>query len=256
MDCKGLPMDLPQIDLVRERLATARHVLFITGAGVSADSGLPTYRGIGGLYNEQHTEEGLPIEVALSAEVMRRNPEITWKYLARIEAACRHAAPNAAHQAIARLQDRTQVTVLTQNIDGFHTRAGSRDLIEIHGNLFDLHCPRCGHAERVADYAGFARLPPPCPDCGHGLRPSVVLFNEMLPSAALQSLQMQMVKGYDMVFSIGTTSVFPYIAQPFLFGRDIGALTVEINPDDTEVSRYADVKWRISAASALTRLCA
>jgi len=256
MDCKGLPMDLPQIDLVRERLATARHVLFITGAGVSADSGLPTYRGIGGLYNEQLTEEGLPIEVALSAEVMRRNPEITWKYLARIEEACRCAAPNAAHAAIAALQDRTQITVLTQNIDGFHARAGSRDLIEIHGNLFDLYCPRCQHAEHVNDYASFTQLPPPCPACGHALRPAVVLFNEMLPPLALQRLQHTLDQGYDLVFSIGTTSVFPYIAQPFIHGRQTGALCVEINPDETEVSAYADVKWRTGAANALTQLCA
>lgn len=248
-------MDLPQIDLVRERLAAARHVLFITGAGVSADSGLPTYRGIGGLYNEQHTEEGLPIEVALSAEVMRRNPEITWKYLARIEEACRHAAPNAAHLAIAALQERVKVSVLTQNIDGFHAKAGSRNLIEIHGNLFDLYCPRCGHAERVDDYCIFDSLPPPCPACDHFLRPAVVLFNEMLPTAALQSLDRVLAQGYDLVFSIGTTSVFPYIAQPFILGRQIGALTVEINPDETAVSRHAQVKWHAGAASALTLLC-
>ena len=116
----------PGIETVAERLLAAEHVLFITGAGISADSGLPTYRGIGGLYNDQHTEEGMPIEVALSAEVMQRTPAITWKYLARIEASCRTARPNAAHEIIARLQQHRRVTVLTQNIDGFHRQAGSR----------------------------------------------------------------------------------------------------------------------------------
>ncbi len=247
---------IPAIEAVAERLLEAERVLFITGAGISADSGLPTYRGIGGLYNDRHTDEGLPIEVALSAEVMRKTPAITWKYLAQIEAACRAAQPNAAHEAIARLQQHRQVTVLTQNIDGFHRRAGSHDLIEIHGNLFDLYCGQCGHEAHVPDYSGLDKLPPPCPECGHFLRPRVVLFNEMLPEAALGRLYETMERGYDLVFSVGTTSVFPYIAEPFRIARRVGALAVEINPADTEVSHYADIRWRCGAAEALTALMA
>lgn len=246
---------LPHLDLVREKLARARHVLFITGAGVSADSGLPTYRGIGGLYNDQQTEEGMPIETALSAETLRKHPSITWKYLARIEASCRAAAPNPAHRAIAALQEQTRVTVLTQNIDGFHTRAGSRGVIEIHGNLFDLFCPHCGYQITVPDYAELGALPPVCPDCTHFLRPGVVLFNEMLPEKALSSLQNVIESGYEMVFSIGTTSVFPYISQPFVLGKMRGAMAIEINPSTTEVSRIATIKWACGAADALTQLC-
>lgn len=248
--------NFPAIEQVVERLLAAERVLFITGAGISADSGLPTYRGIGGLYNDQHTSEGMPIEVALSSEVMRRTPAVTWKYLAQIEAACRAAKPNAAHEIIARLQAHRAVTVLTQNIDGFHRQAGSRDLIEIHGNLFELYCSHCGHEERVADYSGLTTLPPPCPQCTHWLRPRVVLFNEMLPELALNRLYATMETGYDLVFSIGTTSVFPYIAQPFLLAGQIGALAVEINPAETEVSRHADVRWRCGAAEAMTALMA
>lgn len=245
---------LPHFDEVLARLQAARHVLFITGAGLSADSGLPTYRGIGGLYNEQNTEDGLPIEVALSAEVMHRNPEITWKYLARIEAACREAGPNPAHHAIARLQDHCKVTVLTQNIDGFHARAGSRNLIEMHGDLFHLYCERCGHASAVENYSAIQRFPPPCPQCAHHLRPRVVLFNEMLPAPALQQLDAVFAEGYDLVFSVGTTSVFPYIAQPFVLGAQWGALAIEINPDETAVSRHADICWRSGAAASLSTL--
>ncbi len=248
--------NFPAIEQVAERLLAAERVLFITGAGISADSGLPTYRGIGGLYNDQHTSEGMPIEVALSGEVMRRTPGVTWKYLAQIEAACRAARPNAAHEIIARLQAHRAVTVLTQNIDGFHCQAGSRDVIEIHGNLFELYCSHCGHEERVADYSRLTTLPPPCPQCDHWLRPRVVLFNEMLPELALNRLYATMDAGYDLVFSIGTTSVFPYIAQPFLLAGQTGALAVEINPADTEVSRHADVRWRCGAAEAMTALMA
>lgn len=245
---------LPELDQVVERLLAAQRVLFITGAGVSADSGLPTYRGIGGLYNDQHTDEGMPIETALSSEVMHRTPGITWKYLAQIEAACRAAKPNIAHEIIARLQQHRQVTVLTQNIDGFHRQAGSRDVIEIHGNLFELYCTQCGHEETVANYAGLTRLPPPCPKCQHWLRPRVVLFNEMLPEPALGRLYTTLEEGYDLVFSVGTTSVFPYIAQPFLHARQIGALAVEINPAETQVSWHADIRWRSGAAAALSQL--
>lgn len=242
---------LPRLIDVIDRLKTAKHVLVITGAGISADSGLPTYRGIGGLYNDQHTEEGMPIEVALSAEVMRRTPEITWKYLAQIEHSCRQAGPNAAHKIIAALQQKVPITVLTQNIDGFHRQAGTQDLIEIHGDLFSLYCPQCGHHHNVGNYADISQYPPACPACDGWLRPRVVLFNEMLPEAAISHLQATLDKGYDLVFSIGTTSVFPYIAQPFVLARHLGALAVEINPAPTEVSAYADITWRLGAAQSL-----
>lgn len=242
------------LELLAERVLAAERILFITGAGISADSGLPTYRGIGGLYNDRHTDEGLPIEVALSGEVMRRTPAVTWKYLAQIEAACRATRPNAAHESIAKLQQHRKVTVLTQNIDSFHTQAGSHDVIEMHGNLYALYCPHCGHAAQVDNYAGITDLPPPCPQCDHWLRPRVVLFGEMLPELAVARLYAVMDEGYDVVFSIGTTSVFPYIAQPFLLARQIGALAVEINPSDTEVSRHADIRWRCGTAEALTQL--
>ena len=245
---------LPGLDEVVERLNEARRVLIITGAGISADSGLPTYRGFGGLYNDTLTEDGMSIEVALSGEVMRSQPAITWKHLARIEANCRGAAPNAAHTLIAALQERVPTTVLTQNIDGFHRRAGSRDLIEIHGDLFELECVQCAHHETVADYSELTTLPPPCPHCRGYLRPGVVLFGEALPRAAIQRLDAVLREGYDLVFSIGTTSVFPYIAQPFAVAGRYGALAVEINPGDTAVSEYADLRWKIGAAQAMQAL--
>src|SRR4051812_38239280 len=108
-------------------LASARSALFITGAGVSAASGIPTYRGIGGLYAGKATDEGMSIEEALSGSMLRRSPEITWKYVHQIERACRGARPNPAHAALARIGERIERTwVLTQNVDGFHTEAGSR----------------------------------------------------------------------------------------------------------------------------------
>ena len=248
--------ELTDLDRVANSVRHAKRVLVITGAGISADSGLPTYRGIGGLYNDNDTEEGMPIEVALSGDVMRQRPDITWKHLAQIEANCRHARPNRAHEVIAQLQEIAPTTVLTQNIDGFHHAAGSQDLIEMHGTLFEIHCPACGYAEEVMDYSDITRFPPLCPDCGNGLRPSVVLFGEQLPGAAIQRLEEVLDEGYDVVFSIGTTSVFPYIAQPFAIAGRIGALAIEVNPSTTGVSRFADVLWRCGAAFAMEQLWA
>lgn len=243
---------IPSQDLcaeVAERLAHAHRLLFVTGAGISADSGLPTYRGIGGLYEEALTEDRLPIEEALSGSMLTRRPEITWKYLHQIEAACRGKSYNEAHRIIARLESRFQVCVLTQNIDGFHRDAGSRNVIAIHGDIYDLHCMRCKHREEVRSFAGMP-LPPRC-HCGGVLRPDVVLFGEYLPDRALSRLDRELAAGFDMVFSVGTSSVFPYIAAPIRMASRSGIPTVEINPGDTEVSGLVDYRIRERAVPAL-----
>ena len=137
------------IERIAQLLAQSRRVLFVTGAGISADSGLPTYRGVAGLYEDKETEDGFPIEVALSGDVFALRPDITWKYLAQIERNCRGAKPNAAHRAIAELEKRLPfVQVFTQNVDGLHRTAGSRNLIEVHGNLAELSLPRVHVPER------------------------------------------------------------------------------------------------------------
>ena len=238
-------------DTVAGRVREARRILFITGAGISADSGLPTYRGTGGLYNGRLTESGLPIEEVLSGEMFARAPEVTWSYLLEIERHCRGAAPNAAHRAIAELERDKAVTVLTQNIDGLHRAAGSRDVIEIHGTLNRLCCLSCGKVRTVEDFAGFEQ-PPACDACGRMLRPDVVLFGEMLPPAALAALEARLLGGLDLIVSVGTTSVFPYIAEPVYVGRACGIPTVEINPEETCVSACVDHVWRTGAAQAMT----
>lgn len=242
------------MDQATAQLGAARRVLAITGAGISADSGLPTYRGIGGLYEADLTEDGLPIEEALSGAMMRKRPALCWKYIHQIESSCRGAGPNAAHAALASLQQRFEsFTVLTQNIDGFHRAAGSRDLIEIHGRIHELWCVECGAEREVADYAGLD-IPPACARCGGLERPRVVLFGEMLPEPALLRLQAVMDEGVDAVLSIGTTSVFPYIAAPVLMARRRGIPSIEINPGQTEVSDLVGMRLRERAAVVLPEL--
>ncbi|UCV16098.1 NAD-dependent deacylase [Quatrionicoccus australiensis] len=236
------------------RLARAERVLFITGAGISADSGLPTYRGVGGLYNGEHTEDGLAIEDALSGEVFALRPDITWKYLAQIEENCRGALPNPAHLAIAELERRLdRVTVFTQNVDGLHRKAGSSDVIEIHGNLQELFCTACDFAETVDHLAGH-EMPPRCPRCGSVLRPNVVLFGEALPEAAMERFLDALDAGFDMVFTIGTSGVFPYIAEPVAWAAQSGIPTVEINPLQTRLSPIVDYHLPLGAAVAMQAL--
>lgn len=240
---------------IAKHLRAAQRILFITGAGISADSGLPTYRGVGGLYNNRLTEENLPIELATSKMIMEIRPDITWRHLANIEQACRKARFNRGHEVIANIEQlKPQSWVLTQNIDGFHRAAGSKNLIEIHGCLYDLYCTGCHDEITVKDYSQLERIPPICPQCKSLIRPRVVLFEEMLPESAVYELNNQMAKGFEVVFSIGTTSVFPYIKRPILKAKAWGALSVEINPSKTEVSDLVDIKLTTPAAATLDHL--
>ncbi len=242
------------LKVIASELRNAGSVLFITGAGISADAGLPTYRGIGGLYEDGDTEEGVPIEVALSGAMFSRKPHVSWRHIAAIERACRGASPSAGHHAIAAVERHVpRAWVLTQNVDGLHRVAGSKQLIEIHGSVEKLLCPRCGDRRAVRNYEGL-EIPPRCAKCGGIERPEVVLFGEALPSDALATYEREMRLGFDLVFSIGTTSLFPYIAAPVIEARRAGVPTVEINPGDSEVSRFVSYRLRERAMEVLPRL--
>lgn len=241
---------------VAEAIIAAERILIITGAGLSADSGLPTYRGIGGLYNDQ-TAEGLPIEAALSGPMLQRDPALCWKYLAELGKACLGAQANAGHYAIAELQRlKPQCWVLTQNIDGYHRAAGSPSerLIEIHGQLAPLYCQSCGAQDpQLAEHLS-RPLPPRCQECCGILRPPVVLFEEMLPERAINSLYAELGKGFEVAISIGTSASFPYIVEPLLRTHQAGGFTAEINPARGDLSDVVDVHVRRGALDVLPAL--
>ena len=247
--------DQRAIDRVVQRLGRARRVLAITGAGLSADSGLPTYRGTNGLYQADRTaDHGHPIEEALSRPMLLEKPEITWRHLKELEQARRGAEPNRGHRALAEMDGYLDaVWVLTQNLDGLHHDAGSRHILDVHGDLHELSCTRCDFHERVADYSGL-ETPPHCPRCGGVLRPQVVLFGEPLSAEKLRRLDEEMRRGFDLVFSIGTSSLFDYIAAPVRLAKAAGKTTVEINPAHTPVSDLVDIKIQARAAVALDRI--
>lgn len=239
------------IDRIAKMLATSRSVLFVTGAGISVDSGLPTYRGSGSVFNLDCTEDGLCVERALSGDLLEGHPELTWKYLFQMERMCRDVRCNRAHQVIAEMERHFErVWTLTQNVDGLHRAAGCRNVIDVHGDLHNLMCTRCRRRETVADYSRLT-LPPVCPTCAGPVRPDIVLFGEGLSPEKLMMMLVELDSGFDMVFSIGTSSVFPYVAEPIQMAAALGRPTVEINPGLSEVSEIVDFHLPLGAASAL-----
>ena len=236
-------------------LREARRVLFVTGAGLSADSGLPTYRGVGGLYADAPTDEGIPIEEALSGRMFQINPEISWRHMTRIEEAFRDAQPNRGHEVIAELEQRSEVWVLTQNVDGFHRTAGSTHVIDIHGDISKLYCPECGWMARTSDVTPLEALPR-CPDCRAVIRPDVVLFGEALDPRKVLALEHAEADGFDVVFSVGTSSLFPYVVEPVLRAAQAGIPTVEINPGLTDISPLVRYRIATGAAAALHEIAA
>ena len=242
------------IDDVVEYLHKSRSVLIITGAGLSADSGLPTYRGRGGLYDRIPDEQELPVEELLSADGFHLNPTKVWQHFGRVEEYCRGVGPNRGHAVIAAMENAFErFWVLTQNIDGFHQRAGSINVIPIHGNMHQLRCSSCDYRTHVENYAG---LPPEptCPCCAQPLRPDVVLFGEHLSDHIAELYEREMDKLFDLVFSVGTSSLFDYIRLPVfdaaLFDRPI----VEINPERTDISDIVTVQLRLKAEKALVEI--
>jgi NAD-dependent deacetylase len=246
----------PELAPVAALIRASRRLLFVTGAGLSADSGLPTYRGVAGLYNDANTEEGVPIEVALSGDMFRTRPDVVWRHIARVEAACRGAAPNRGHQVIAELErGGREVWVLTQNVDGLHRRAGSTRVIDIHGDISTLYCPHCAWREVVTDYRHL-QVPPPCPSCAQIIRPDVVLFEELLDEDKVATLERELRRGFDVIFSVGTSSLFAYILEPLFVAHERGIPTVEINPGETDASELVTHRVRLGAAAALDALAA
>jgi NAD-dependent deacetylase len=243
------------IDAVVALLRQSRSLLFITGAGLSADSGLPTYRGTGGLYASDPNADGPPIEELLSAEGMHRDPKAVWQHLGRVEQACRNAYPNRGHAVIAAMErEFERVWVLTQNVDGFHQRAGSRNVIAIHGNLHQLRCCSCSYRTAVESYAGLDPLPPACPSCGGMLRPDVVLFGESLDRGNVELYIREVNRAFDLVLSVGTSSLFDYIMEPVFDAAEKKRPIVEINPEPTQISDEVTLRLPLGAEAALVAI--
>jgi len=198
-------------------------IVVFTGAGVSADSGIPTFRGAGGLWRNFRSED------LATPQAFARDPALVWEWYEWRRGLVRDAQPNAAHRAIADLK---RAVVVTQNVDALHARAGSRDIIELHGSLFRVRCTR----ERTTRDAteSFEELPPRC-ECGALLRPDVVWFGEMLPPDALERAS-QLIRDADLLLVIGTSGVVYPAAGLVSLCRGV---TIEINPQPSNACQFA-----------------
>jgi NAD-dependent deacetylase len=232
-----------EVQRIAELLKAASRVLFITGAGVSAESGIPTFRGATTAFADGLTEDGIPFEEALSGPTFKANPRLSWKYFFRLEQHLRGKEPNPAHRAIAALQTPArQIWVATQNIDGLHQNSGSRNVIELHGNLRRVICTHCDYQIYRETFEGMTALPL-CPECRKILRPDAVLYEEQLPDDALEQFELEQDRSFDLVFSVGTTSIFYYVTQPVVAAARSGVPVVEINPEETPISDLADFRF-------------
>ena len=150
-------------DKFHPQIQSAKRIMAITGAGISVASGMPTYRGENGLYTKKATEDGIEIEDALSAGMLRRNPALCWKYIYEIENSCRGSSPNRAHKILSEFEHELNIDtwIYTQNVDGLHTEAGSTQVIDIHADVHYLYCLKCDWNEFVVDYSNIS-IPPKC----------------------------------------------------------------------------------------------
>jgi NAD-dependent protein deacetylase/lipoamidase len=244
------------------RLRAARRAMTLTGAGVSAESGIPTFRGADGAGFWGRYD---PLELASRAGY-ERNPERCWAWYAMRRAQLRGVEPNPAHYALARLGAYyPDFTLVTQNVDGLHERAGSRGVIELHGNLAHVKClvenrpvpyedpPDAPVVTEETLERGEWPVVPRCPQCGGLLRPDVVWFGEMLPAIAFARAE-DTAERCEVCFVVGTSAeVYPAASLPET-AREHGALIVEVNPEETDLSRWADLSLRGPAGVVLPAL--
>ena len=240
-------------DAIRKAAAAfrkSRHVVALSGAGLSAESGIPTYRGTDGLWTKfgEPTFDGW--------EQFCNDPKGWWEHAieqrsrSEFSQAIEAAKPNPGHHAMADLEQMGRLAhVITQNIDNLHQTAGSRAITEIHGNRKKVRCMNCGGRDRM-ETISLDRLPPLCPECGGILKTDTVMFGEPIPSDALRECYRQALAA-DLFIVVGTSAlVFPAAEFPVMAKRQ-GALLIEVNPGETPLSEIADVTIRASAGEAL-----
>jgi NAD-dependent deacetylase len=227
-------------------IAPASHVAVLTGAGVSAESGIPTFRGLGGLWKGRD-----PLSLA-TPQAFASDPATVWEFYNWRRELVARAEPNPAHRAIPRLAELVpRLTLITQNVDRLHQRGGSRDVLELHGNLGDVRCTGCGE---TTDRWGDA-LPalPSCEACGHLLRPAVVWFGESLPRPIWNAAEAAVIEA-NVLLVVGTSAVVYPAAGLAAYARHLGHPVLEINLDPTPLTDDVDLSLQGQAGSILPML--
>lgn len=242
-------MSTTNLRRARELIQQAERILVLTGAGVSAESGIRTFRDAqSGLWADFD-----PMKLA-SQEGFAEDPGLVWRwYMARFQQ-LREVQPNPAHEALARLQkQKIQTTLITQNVDDLHERAGSTNVLHLHGSIARFHCNECRLAHDLAQEEIEAEQPPRCHVCTGYVRPSVVWFGEVLPQVEVEQAW-QAVRSCELMLVVGTSGVvYPVAELPWL-ARHAGAKVIDINPEPTPISEMADVFLQGKAGELLPQL--
>lgn len=226
------------------RLRGARKVVFVTGAGISQESGIPTFRGRDGLWRNHDAMRLATIDAFYD------DPKLVWEWYNERRANIFAASPNDGHRAIAEMEGVADTAVLTQNIDGLHQRAGSGKVLELHGSIVKIRCTACDFGEETTEE--FLEVPPVC-RCGSILRPGVVWFGEALPQDVWQGAVAHASRCDVMVVAGTSLVVSPANTLP-MYARQNNALLIEINPEETEMSAGMDLSVRCTAARALPEM--
>jgi len=228
-------------ETISDKLKKAKNIVLVTGAGISQESGIPTFRGKDGLWRKYD-----PMQLA-TIDAFYEDPKLVWEWYEERRKNILAANPNPGHTAIAELEKYKQVSVLTQNIDGLHQRAGSTHVYELHGSIITIKCTVCDFKDKIV--SSFSQLPPLC-KCGNILRPDVVWFGESLPQGVWKSA-IDQASSCDVMVVVGTSLVVSPANLLPVYAKQNGATMIEVNIEQTPMSSSMDISLRTSAASAL-----
>ena len=239
-----------EIEKIAHEIKRSSYTTVLTGAGISAESGIPTFRGKDGLWNKYKPEE------LATPQAFAKDPGLVWEWYAWRMKLVFSKEPNRGHEILAELEKRGLIrAIITQNADDLHERAGSKNVIHLHGRLRDVVCSSCSYrteAEKILEKFGMDRVELPiCPECGSLLRPGVVWFGESLPPAELNKAFSEAEKS-DLILVIGTSAVVQPAASIPLLTKRRGGKIVEINPDPTPLTSIADISVRGKAGEVLS----
>jgi len=231
---------------VADRIKSSSYTVVFTGAGMSAESNIPTFRGRNGLWSKYN-----PMELA-TPEAFRRDPYKVWEwYKMRMEIIL-NAEPHEGYYIISKWEEKGYVKrVITQNVDGLHYRSGSRNILELHGNIFRGRCISCEYKVHFKEAP--SEIPPRCPFCNSLIRPDVVWFGEPLDTETISKAYEEAARS-DVFIVIGTSGVVYPAAELPIIAKQYGSTIIEINIEETPISVYADYVFRMKASEALSQI--
>jgi len=235
---------MKMFDTVAQKLKDSKKIVFVTGAGISQESGIPTFRGKDGYWRRYD-----PMKLA-SIDAFYDDPKLVWEWYEDRRKNILSVKPNEGHFAISQMEEFKDVVILTQNIDGLHQRSGSTNVLELHGSIIRIKCTVCDFIDNITE--NFESLPPKC-KCGSMLRPDVVWFGEPLPQNIWQSA-IKEASVCDVMVIVGTSLVVSPANTLHVYAKQNGAILIEVNPEKTVMSNDMDLSIQATSAEVLPKI--